>query len=189
MPNTTASPRVLVIATNYGPERDELLRPVRDLRASGIDVTLAAPSKEPIRTLIADAEPGETIEPDATFDEVNAADYAVLVVPGGTLNADAIRINDRALALVKDFAEAGKPVAAICHGPWLLAEAGLTQGKTLTSYKSIRTDVVNAGGSWVDQELVTDDANGWTLITSRTPNDLDAFIGKIKDVLAQPATK
>ena len=106
-------------------------------------------------------------------------DHFDLLIPGGTVNADKLRLEERAVALAKDFAAAGKPIAAICHGPWLLVEAGLVAGKTLTSYRSVRTDISTAGGTWVDEAAVRSAEDGWTLITSRNPGDLGDFLEAI----------
>ena len=106
----------------------------------------------------------------------NSEDYDAVVIPGGTVNADTLRQDQDAQRLIKGFVNARKPVAAICHGPWVLIDAGVVQGKTLTSYPSCATDLKNAGAAgWVDQMVKEDDSNGWMLITSRNPNDLDAF--------------
>ena len=169
----------LVITTNYGVEQDELTVPLQALRDAGIDVTVAAVSNEPIETLVGDKDPGESVTPDTTLSDVDPSAFDLLVVPGGTINADQLRGEADALNIVRAFARDGKTIAAICHAPWLLVEADLTRGKTLTSWSSLATDVRNSGATWVDQELVTDDADGWTLITSRSPEDLDAFTGAI----------
>lgn len=171
--------RVLVLTANTGVEHDELVVPRDRLRERGAAVTHAAPKPERVSTFRHDLEPAETVEPDLGLDEVRPADFDVLVLPGGTVNADKLRMDDRAVALAAGFAEAGKPVAAICHGPWLLAEANLLAGKTLTSYPSLRTDLGNAGGRWIDQPAVRSGEGGWTLITSRNPGDLDDFVDAI----------
>ncbi|MEV0244983.1 DJ-1/PfpI/YhbO family deglycase/protease [Nocardia sp. NPDC050712] len=168
--------RVLIATSNTGVERDELVVPLGELRALGAQVVHAAPKNEAVQTFRHDTQPDEEFQPDAALDDVAAADFEVLVVPGGTVNADKLRIEDRALALVKDFAGAGKPIAAICHGPWLLVEAGLLPRKTLTSYPSLRTDITNAGGKWVDEPVVRSPEDGWQLVTSRNPGDLGAFV-------------
>ena len=180
---TTGTRKVLVIAENYGPEQDELLRPVRELRDAGLDVTVAAPTRDPIQTLVLDAKPGETITPDTTLAEVNPDDYDVLVVPGGTLNADSLRIDADAQRIAHAFADRSLPIASICHGPWLLAETGIAKDRRLTSYISVRSDLQNAGADWTDEAVVVDETGGSTIITSRTPNDLDAFIASIRKVL------
>ena len=129
---------------------------------------------------------GEVVEPDTTIDAVDDKDYDLLLIPGGALNADHLRMDDDALGLIKAFTSSGRPVAAICHTPWTLIEADVVDGKRLTSYASLQTDVRNAGGSWVDEEVVTDDVDGWTLVTSRTPDDLDAFLREVDNALLGP---
>ena len=176
--------KALIIATSYGVERDELLVPRDHLREEGVAVTVATVDGDDVQTLVGDKDPGSTVAADAAIADVDPADYDVLVVPGGTLNADTLRTDARAQSVVRSFADAGKPVAAICHGPWLIVETGLLVGKTLTSYSSLRTDVNNAGGNWVDEAVVSDDTNGFTLITSRTPDDLSDFTGAIDAQLA-----
>ncbi|GAB3658308.1 type 1 glutamine amidotransferase domain-containing protein [Zhihengliuella somnathii] len=171
--------KVLIITTNYGTESDELTSPVDALRAAGADVTVAAPEATTVQTLQADKEPGPEVRVDATLDGVDPADYDALVIPGGTLNADQLRVNHTAQRLVQSAARAGKPVAAICHGPWLLIESGLASGKRLTSYPSLSTDLKNDGATWVDEEAVVDTSGGFALITSRNPGDLDAFNAKL----------
>ncbi|MFJ4220234.1 type 1 glutamine amidotransferase domain-containing protein [Curtobacterium luteum] len=172
--------KILVIATNYGVEQDEIVVPTEQLRERGADVTVAAQESGSIQTLVGDKDPGKSVPSDTTIDSVNGAgDHDALVVPGGTINADTIRQDSDAVALVKAFADAGKPVAAICHGPWTLIEAGVVSGKTLTSFPSLQTDVRNAGGEWVDQEVQVDGG----FITSRTPDDLHAFVDAIEHAL------
>ncbi|MGW2545777.1 type 1 glutamine amidotransferase domain-containing protein [Kitasatospora sp. NPDC001574] len=179
----TRTARALAIVTDYGVEQDELLVPVRHLRENGIQTDIAAVSRDGIRTLIGDKDPGETVQPTHTLAEANADDYDLLVVPGGTINADTLRLEKEAVNLVRAFAGSGRPIAAICHGPWLLAEAGVADGKTLTSYPSLRTDLGNAGATWTDRPLVEDDSGGWRLVTSRNPDDLDAFLRGIDAAL------
>ncbi|WP_084106334.1 type 1 glutamine amidotransferase domain-containing protein [Demequina sp. NBRC 110056] len=166
----------LIITTTYGVEQDELKRPLEGLREAGVPVTLAAPGGETIQTLVGDKDPGETFTPDVALEDIEAADHAVLVIPGGTINADTLRTHEAAVSLVRRFAADGRTVAAICHGPWLLAEADVAGGKTTTSYPSLATDLRNAGATWVDGELQRCEANGFTLLTSRNPDDLDAFV-------------
>lgn len=166
----------LIITTNYGVEQDELVRPLDALKGAGVPVTLAAVSMDPIRTLVSDKDPGAKVEPDSTLTEVDPKDYDVLVIPGGTINADTLRTHPDAVALVREFADAGKTIAAICHGPWLLVESGVADGRTVTSYPSLQTDLRNAGATWVDEELKRCEAEPSTLLTSRNPRDLDAFV-------------
>jgi len=176
--------RVLAIVTNYGVEQDELVVPARELRDAGATVVVAAQSTEPVETLVGDKDPGESVRPDTTIADVDASDFDLLLVPGGTINADTLRQDDQAVALVKAFASSGRPVAAICHGPWALVEAGLVEGKELTSFASLATDVRNAGGSWVDRSVVTDVEGGFTLVTSRTPDDLPDFVREVATAAA-----
>ncbi|PZO59154.1 MAG: protease [Leifsonia xyli] len=171
--------KVLVIATNYGVEQDEIVVPVDQLRERGATVTVAAQESGPIATLVGDKDPGKSLDPDTTIAGVNVTGYDALVVPGGTINADTLRQDNSAVSLVTAFVEANKPVAAICHGPWTLIEAGVLRGKTITSFPSLQTDVRNAGAEWVDQEVQIDGG----IITSRNPDDLPAFVDAIESAL------
>jgi protease I len=146
-------------------------------------VVVAADERGEVQTLVGNSEPGRTVPADTTFDAVAAGDFDLLLVPGGTINADHLRLQDGAVQLVREFAGAGKPVAAICHGPWVLVEAGCVAGATLTSYPSLATDVRNAGGHWVDRSAVRDAGSGFPIVTSRTPKDLDDFLGQVEAVL------
>ncbi|MFI7364320.1 type 1 glutamine amidotransferase domain-containing protein [Streptomyces sp. NPDC050149] len=178
--------KVLAIVTNYGVEQDELVVPVDHLRGWGAHVDVAAVTKDPVETLVGDKEPGRTLHPDLTLDDVDPSAYDLLLVPGGTLNADTLRTQSSAGRIVRAFTGSGRPVAAICHGPWVLVETGAVAGKRLTSYASLQTDIRNAGGEWTDQPVVTDDSGGWTLITSRNPGDLEPFVREIDAALAVP---
>jgi protease I len=175
--------QVLIITQNWGIEETEMTRPLRDLREAGAQVTLAAAALEPVETVQHDRFQGETVTPDTTYGQVSAIDYDMLIIPGGTTNVDRLRVAPEAIALAKDFARAGKPIAAICHGAWLLVNAGLLPGKTTSSTRYIKADVENAGAVQVDEPVHIDDSNGWRLISSRKPDDLDMFIGAIKDTL------
>ncbi|KRP54446.1 type 1 glutamine amidotransferase domain-containing protein [Pseudomonas trivialis] len=177
--------KILVITSNTGIERDELLKPLQALRGYGATVTHASSNGGSTQTFVGDTEKDRTVESDVQLSDVNSSDFDALVIPGGTVNADTLRQDAAALRLINDFAKAGKTVAAICHGPWTLIDAGVIEGKTLTSYKSVRIDLENAGAAgWVDAEVKTCKANGWTLITSRTPDDLPAFNEAIAKALA-----
>ncbi|MEU2250544.1 type 1 glutamine amidotransferase domain-containing protein [Streptomyces sp. NPDC019224] len=176
--------KVLAIVTNYGVEQDELVVPLRHLRERGVQVDVAALKKEDIETLVGDKDPGKSVHPDLTLEDVDPAAYDLLLVPGGTLNADTLRLQGTACDIVRSFTSSGRPVAAICHGPWVLVEADSVSGKRLTSYASLRTDVRNAGGDWVDEPVVTDGSGGWKLITSRNPGDLEPFLGEVDAALA-----
>ncbi len=134
-----------------------------------------------------DSEKDLIVNSDARLQGLRAEDYDLLLVPGGTVNADTLRQDSEARRLVREFSDAGKTVAAICHGPWLLIDAGVARGKTLTSYSSVRTDLTNAGADWVDTRVKVCPANGWTLITSRNPGDLQAFNEAIGEALQAAA--
>ncbi|GGL79648.1 type 1 glutamine amidotransferase domain-containing protein [Glutamicibacter protophormiae] len=175
--------KVLVLASNRGVEQDELVSPVESLRSAGAKVEIAAPQQDKIQTLVGDWDSGKILEADLAFETVDDEKFDLLLVPGGTLNADNLRVDDEAQRIIKSFAATGRPVASICHGPWLLVETGLVRGKTLTSYQSIKTDVVNAGGQWVDEEVFRCPAGKFVLITSRNPGDLDAFNAAIIEEL------
>ncbi|MFI8823476.1 type 1 glutamine amidotransferase domain-containing protein [Streptomyces sp. NPDC053431] len=176
---------VLFLTSNYGIEQDELKKPMAQLRAAGARVTVAARRDEPVLTVVSDRRPGLVVEPDTTLDEAAPEEYDAVVVPGGTVNADRLRTDGKAQRLIAAFAEAGKPVAAVCHGPWLLLESGVVRGRELTSYPSLRTDLENAGANWQDRQVVVDTSGGHPLITSRRPADLDAFTQAIVDALEE----
>ena len=179
--------RILAIVSNYGVEQDELKVPMQHLTDAGARVAVAAVEKGTIQTLVGDKDPGETFEPTSTLDQVDPAAYDLLLIPGGTINADTLRQQEAAVAITRSFIEAGRPTAAICHGPWTLVETGALTGKRLTSYASLQTDVRNAGGEWVDEPVVVD-GEGWPLVTSRSPKDLPDFTAGIDRVLtAVPA--
>jgi protease I len=162
--------RVLILATN-GFEQSELMKPKANLEKAGIETTVVSLESGEIKGWDTD-DWGDSVKVDKTLDEVSSCEgYDALLLPGGQINPDLLRVEDRAVALVKDFAKGGKPIAAICHAPWLLIEADIVQGKTATCYTSIRTDLKNAGANVVDQEVAIDG----NLITSRNPNDIPAF--------------
>lgn len=168
--------RILILATD-GFEDAELHGPRDALLHAGAEATLASPHHEPIRGCIYNAETGssdvsdKTITPDRLIGDVDASEFDALVLPGGTANPDKLRLNPKVIALVKEFVAAGKPVAAICHGPWLLVEADVVRGRRTTGWYSIRTDLKNAGSTVVDEEVVVDG----NIITSRMPSDVPAF--------------
>ncbi|MCQ6262607.1 type 1 glutamine amidotransferase [Alcanivorax sp. MM125-6] len=173
--------RVAILATD-GFEESELSVPKASLAGHGVDVEVIAPSgkKDGIRAW-AETDWGETYEVTRTLDDAKAADYHALVLPGGLFNPDALRTDDAALDFVRAFFETGKPVAAICHAPWVLINAGVVEGRKLTSVASVAQDLKNAGAHWEDREVVVD--NG--LVTSRTPKDLDAFCKRLEEELAE----
>jgi protease I len=165
--------RILIMATN-GFEQSELEEPLEQLRAKGAKVEVAAPKAGEI-TGWKDGNWGRPVKVDLTLDAVKIDSYDALVLPGGVINPDKLRANEKAVGIVKAFVASGKPVAAICHGPWLLIEAGAVKGREVTSFTSVRTDMLNAGGHWVDKEVAVDEG----IITSRNPGDIDAFVAKI----------
>ena len=169
--------KILIMATD-GYEQSELFVPLEKLRAAGATVNIAAPKKGPIKAWDVDNW-GKSVDADLEIDDIDADDFDALVLPGGQINPDKLRINERAVELVLDFLDSEKIVAAICHAPWLLVEADAVEGRTLTSWPSVKTDIENAGGDWVDEEVVVDD----NIITSRSPKDLDAFTAKIIEEL------
>ena len=179
--------KVLIVATD-GFEESELFGPLQILRDRGVEVKLASPNLKPIQATVHD-DPGKTIRPDLTVEDARVEDYDALILPGGVRNPDQLRTNKAAIDLIRSFADAGKPVAAICHGPWLLVEADLLRGRTATSWPSIRTDMKNAGATVVDQPAVTDG----NIVTSRNHDDVPAFteavIALIEQALARTSEK
>lgn len=174
-----ASRRILIMATD-GFEQSELETPLERLQAAGARVDIASLETGDITGWDGD-DWGDDVEVDLKISDVKIADYAALVLPGGQINPDLLRVEEDAVALIRDFARADKPIAAICHAPWLLIEAGLAKGKRLTCYKSVRTDVINAGAEFVDEEVVVDG----NIITSRCPDDLPAFCDAIIEAVAE----
>lgn len=165
--------RILIISTN-GFEQSELEVPRDKLKEAGADVTIASPDGKEIKGW-QKGDWGRTAAVDLAIKDARESDYHALVIPGGVMNPDKLRVDEDAMKLVKAFLASGKPVAAVCHGPWLLVQADALKGRKATSYKTIRKDVENAGATWVDEEVVAD--NG--IITSRSPDDLPAFVSKI----------
>jgi protease I len=175
--------RVLIVATD-GFEESELFGPRQILQDRGAEVVLASLKRDPIQATIHD-DPGKTIRPDLTVEQARASDFDALVIPGGVRNPDQLRMHPEVVALVGDFARAGKPIAAICHGPWLLVEADLLRGRTATSWPSIRTDLRNAGANVVDLPAVTDG----NLVTSRKPDDVEPFTNALIALVEKSADR
>jgi deglycase len=176
MPRISDS-RVLIVATD-GFEEWELFGPRELLQQRGAEVVLASPKLDPIQATVHD-DPGKTIRPDMTVEDASADDFDALILPGGVRNPDHLRMNARAIELIKEFATRGKPIGAICHGPWLLIEADLLRARTATSWPSIRTDLRNAGATVVDEPAVTDG----NVVTSRNPEDVEQFTNAIVDLI------
>lgn len=164
--------KIAFLATD-GVEQVELTRPWDAVREAGAETTLVSIEAGSIQGFN-HLDKADTFDVDATVDEVSASEFDGLVLPGGVANPDALRMNGTAVDFVRDFFEQSKPVAAICHAPWTLIEAGVVEGRTLTSWPSLKTDIRNAGGHWVDEEVHVDSG----FVTSRKPDDLDAFCDK-----------
>jgi protease I len=165
--------RILILATT-GFEQSELEVPRDKLKSAGATVDIVSPEQGEIKGWDK-KDWGRPVKVDKALGGVKADDYDAIVLPGGQINPDLLRVNKDALALIKSFYDAGKTVAAVCHAPWLLVETGIAKGRKMTSYHSMKTDVMNAGAKWEDAPVVTD--NG--VVTSRNPGDLEAFSAKI----------
>lgn len=165
--------KIAILATN-GFEQSELEVPRDRLKAAGATVEIVSLQAGEIKGWDK-KDWGRPVKVDKTLDEAKASDYDALVLPGGQMNPDLLRVEPTALKFIKDIFDAKKPLAAVCHAPWLLIEAGIAKGRRMTSYKSIKTDVANAGAQWEDSEVVVDQG----MITSRNPGDLEAFSAKI----------
>jgi protease I len=178
MPNALQGKKVAILAAD-GVEKVELEQPRAALRDEGAEVQLLSLKTGEIEARNHDLEPAGTFHVDRVVSESSVEEFDGLVLPGGTVNPDKLRLDESAVKFVRDFVNSGKPVAAICHGPWTLVEAGVVAGRRLTSYPSIRTDLRNAGAKVVDEEVVVDR----NLVTSRSPSDLPAFCSTIVEQL------
>jgi protease I len=174
-----AGKKIMILAT-HGFEQSELEIPRDKLKEAGATVHVVSPEKGKIKGWDKD-DWGRTVNVDFAIDDVSVDDYDAIVLPGGQINPDLLRINEKALELIRAFFDQNKIVAAVCHAPWLLIEAGIVKGRRATCYHSMKTDVINAGARWEDSEVVTDQG----LITSRHPGDLPAFSAKIIEEVAE----
>jgi len=171
--------RVAILATD-GFEQSELLGPKEGLEKEGAETTIVSNHSGEIKGW-AEKDWGDSLPVDQTLEEARADDFDALVIPGGVINPDRMRTEEKAVAFVQDFFDQGKVIGAICHGPWLLVEADLVDGREMTSWPSLRTDIENAGGDWVDQEVVTDKG----IVTSRKPDDIPAFTRKLVEEIKE----
>jgi protease I len=181
MANELQGRKVAILLAPVGSEQVEFTEPKKAVEDAGAEVEVVGIQTGEAQTMNRDVNMGETFTVEKTFSEVSVEDYDALIVPGGTVGADNLRGSEEAVAFVHGFFEQEKPVGVICHGPWTLVEADVVRGRTLTSYPTLQTDIRNAGGEWVDEEVVTDQG----LVTSRNPDDLPAFCSKLVEEIAE----
>ena len=170
----------IAILVEKGFEQIEMTEPREALEQAGASTVIISPQKDKLKAWN-EKDWGQEFRVDVNIDDANPEDYDALLLPGGVMNPDYLRMNEKAVNFTRHFLENNKPVAAICHGPWLLVETGMIKGRTMTSYPSIKTDLMNAGANWVDEEVVVD--NG--LVTSRKPDDLPAFCEKMLEEVSE----
>jgi protease I len=181
MANELQGRKVAILLAPVGSEQVEFTEPKKAVEDAGAEVDVVGIQTGEAQTMNSDVNMGETFTVEKAFSEVSVEDYDALIVPGGTVGADNLRGSEEAVAFVHGFFEQEKPVGVICHGPWTLVEADVVRGRTLTSYPTLQTDIRNAGGEWVDEEVVTDQG----LVTSRNPDDLPAFCSKLVEEIAE----
>jgi protease I len=180
MADTLNGKKVAILVANEGIEQVELTEPRKALEAAGATVELLAPESGEAQAFN-HLDKADSFPVDRAVGDASAGDYDALMLPGGVANPDNLRLHAEAVAFVRSFFDAGKPVAAICHAPWTLVEADVVRGRTITSWPSLQTDIRNAGGTWVDEQVVVDSG----LVTSRKPDDLEAFNAKMVEEFAE----
>ena len=181
MANELQGKKVAILLAPVGTEQAEFTEPKKAVEEAGGTVEVIGIQAGEAQTMNSDVNPGETFTVEKTFTEVSADEYDGLIVPGGTVGADNLRADRDAVNFIHSFFEQAKPVGVICHGPWTLVEAGVVSGRTLTSYPTLQTDILNAGGNWLDEEVVVDQG----LVTSRNPDDLPAFCAKVVEEISE----
>jgi protease I len=182
--NELQGKKMAILLAPVGTEQVEFEESKKAVESEGATVDVVGLQTGDAQTMNSDVNPGDTFTVEKTFSEVSADEYDGLVVPGGTVGADKLRGSDEAVSFVHSFFDQAKPVGVICHGPWTLVEADVVKERTLTSYPTLKTDIRNAGGNWVDEEVVVDQG----LVTSRNPDDVPAFCAKIVEEFGLPAT-
>jgi protease I len=180
MADELSGKKIAFLMANEGVEQVELVKPLETVREAGAEAEILAPEAGEVQAFN-HLDKGDTFPVDTVVGEADAASYDALVLPGGVANPDQLRTKEEALRFVRSFFEAGKPVGVICHGPWTLIDAGVVEGRTLTSWPSLKTDLRNAGANWVDEEVHVDQG----LVSSRKPDDLPAFDAKIIEEFAE----